>query len=808
MRFVLLAMLCILGSGAEPAGLVVYRSGSAIQFSDALTLELNGRDKALSLGDQPTLSGPVNKLPSVRVGGLLLRDGVSGVVAVHAEGRNQYLLPAGQPKNDQPNPAEVWKSAIFTYRKSQAEKTPVALSAAEFLAYLPDGIAGLPALCMNERALGVIGGKGGYFPMQIELLSSAVRAYQANPTMGVLDQYVVKTMKENLSRFDMGIESAKSLDQGLQFVKLSESAYPAKTDHQKLRKDLTDRKKWLDRKLAVLRALSAGAEPDAFLIAYRDFETHQPSFPDMAARHSKALEDSLQLHWQAGKDRIAGREYRSAYRELRLASYRQPANATLQKDLSVAWTEYSREIAVERQSQRKQLGLGELDAINKALHFADQFKAQNKLDDALNSVKQAETVDPNNLKTLLKKAEVHGARGEYTVALATLDQYDQIALNDERAAGSQLRNEFSFRLTTLLKDQVTAMESSLAGRKFYQLRQLAMQTLKADDRNADALFMAGVSHYVTRDGATAAGYFSKFLETSALSGASFERRSAVSRWMSAVQQPAAPAPSGAPHWFSGYPVPPDTLYCPISLAFTPKIQRIKASGKLTTTFAWESNRLQGIVSEIEKAPAPVEPIVFLYEGKTPQVSIVYTQSAKPGLGPSTNADDVLRNANVLLSNSKLFDPIAIERVTGAKSAKVVAGNRFFNPFVWNGIHYFVLDYDESGRARSATEVTGPNSAPGELVTAEFDWDGLKLAAIRVFQQAGNSRSQIYERKQIYQDNRLIGEEIRSQGKTSKIKYEYRGSVLVSADCDKDESLDARSREVFFAGAAGAGSGGN
>ena len=50
----------------------------------------------------------------------------------------------------------------------------------------------------------------------------------------------------------------------------------------------------------------------------------------------------------------------------------------------------------------------------------------------------------------------------------------------------------------------------------------------------------------------------------------------------------------------------------------------------------------------------------------------------------------------------------------------------------------------------------------------------------------------------YQQGRLVGEEIRAGGKSPSIKYKWKGDQLVSAECDKDESLDGRSREVIFA----------
>ena len=57
--------------------------------------------------------------------------------------------------------------------------------------------------------------------------------------------------------------------------------------------------------------------------------------------------------------------------------------------------------------------------------------------------------------------------------------------------------------------------------------------------------------------------------------------------------------------------------------------------------------------------------------------------------------------------------------------------------------------------------------------------------------------QTYERTMEYQDGRLVSEQIQSQGKTWRIKYNYNGGSLASAVCDRDPSLDDRSRQVTF-----------
>ncbi len=806
MRSLQIVCLSLAASAAYADGLIIDRTKAGISFLDAMSVNVNDKDKALSLGSQPKISGPVNKLPSVRLAALLIRDTNSGTVLIYSPGQPpQYLLPQGVDKKTQPNPADVWKTARLTYRKSQSEKTPVEVPRDEFLGFIPDGVPGLVSLCMDPVALGLIGGKDGYFPAQIEIVAAAVKAFGSNPAMATIERYVRDTMRGNLDRFDNGVESAKSLDQGLQFATLSEHAYSGDPVHQELRKTLAERKTTLERRMAILRALSAASEWDTFILAYRNFEKHQSSFPDLRERRHQALQESLKWHRTQGKERLGRREYQSAYRELRLASYREPANAALQNELSVSWSEYSREVAGSRRARRNPLTPGQQDAVTQAIHFATRYKEQNKLDEALKSIKEAEIIDSENLSLLLKKAEVYGVLGEFGQALTTLDKYDQLAVDEERAPGTKLRNELSFQVLNSVRDQKSKLEAAWARRQFNLTRTIALDTLRNDARDPDILYFAGMASLVTRDPKSGREFLARFLENSNTINANEERRATALRLVApAKDDNRKAADQGDPNWFSGKRLPPNVMYCPISVAFGARVERIDASHKLTVRYEWANNRLKEIVPAFDKPQNATgeTTIHFTYESSIPQVIAVQPEGG-PAPGVTTDRDELLKRSSVLLSNSPLVDPIALERVTGQKVAIGVAGNRFFNPFVWQKVHYFQLTYDDAERVKFAREIGGPDAQQGGEVDLEFEWDGLKLMSIHGYQRGADEahRTKIYERSMEYQDNRLMGEEIRSNGKPSHIKYVYDGATLVSAHCDKDDSIDGRSRDVFFAATA-------
>src|ERR1039457_2153750 len=105
----------------------------------------------------------------------------------------------------------------------------------------------------------------------------------------------------------------------------------------------------------------------------------------MMNKHKEALKQSLQLHRKAGADRLKEGEYGAAFREYRLASFRQPSDSGLQGEAREAWTEYSRRVAIDHQRQRQGLTAGRHDAVEHSLYFADQHKQAQNLDEALKS---------------------------------------------------------------------------------------------------------------------------------------------------------------------------------------------------------------------------------------------------------------------------------------------------------------------------------------------------------------------------------------------------------------------------------------
>jgi len=788
---------CFLIALTAHAGILVLQTDKGLQFTEAATLVIGSKDRVLNLGGQPRISEPINKLQAIKLAGVVLKDADSGALAIFTDGSLQYFIQDGLPKNTAGNLPAIWRASTIAYKKAANDKTPTAIPLAQFLAFLPAGAEELAHLCMDQRQLAVLGGKGKWFAEQLLLTSAAAKAYGTDPAMAVLRKYVEQSMNQRYESFEAGSAGVEALDQGLEFARLSLAAYPSEPAQIQLRNQLAEKRKWLDQKIAILKAFAAAADWDAFLLADRDFERYRHSFPEMAEMHGTALSQSLLQHKMAGDLRNKEEDYGSAYREFRLASMRKPSDAVLRTDMRTAWGNYSSQVAKDHQGSQKPLTQGERSAISQDLQRAKLDLQVNKPERALVEVQDAERIAKTNLDVLLRKAEVLGALHQFRMALAALDEYDRRAVDEERLKAGELRANLAFQRDNNLDDLKTQLHKAYAAFNFHQAADLVRQGLESKDDDAELLITAGRLGMILRDPLSSRAAFQHYLDVTTNLDANENERAQVRLLMAAVHEPKA-AESGSPDWLSNKKLPAGVYYSPVSLAFQPKIDRIAASNKMTVSFEWDGDRLSSITPSFEKdvRASGEQKVYFGYDDRNSGVTWVGTVSDPRG-APPTDPDELFRRSLVRLINDPYADPAAIRMLTGKNLAIGIAGNRFFDPFVWDKIHYFQFAYDDAGRVSQARELPDPKAAPGDQ-WVDFDWDGLRLTAVRAYQGAdADHRTKIYERTLQYQDNRLISEEIQFQGKTSKIRYNYNGGRLVSAVSDRDPSLDDRSRQVTF-----------
>ena len=124
-------------------------------------------------------------------------------------------------------------------------------------------------------------------------------------------------------------------------------------------------------------------------------------------------------------------------------------------------------------------------------------------------------------------------------------------------------------------------------------------------------------------------------------------------------------------------------YDPTSLAFQPRVSTCEASNKLRLTFEWDGDRLRAIEPALEKNDHATgeKKMSFLYEDRVPQVAVVGA-GGRPAAALGSDPDERFKRSNVVLLNNPYVDPVAIEKLTGKNVTVGIAGNRFFNPFVW------------------------------------------------------------------------------------------------------------------------------
>jgi hypothetical protein len=122
---------------------------------------------------------------------------------------------------------------------------------------------------------------------------------------------------------------------------------------------------------------------------------------------------------------------------------------------------------------------------------------------------------------------------------------------------------------------------------------------------------------------------------------------------------------------------------------------------------------------------------------------------------------------VVLRDALQFDPAALSILEGPLSTGI-AGNPYFNPFIWDGLHYFSLTYDSQGRLATAREWNADN-------LVRFTWSDDRLTQIRAFRK--DSPAPYYQRTISYSGAMIVGESYNQSNRTGQIKYVYSGKVL-------------------------------
>ena len=574
------------------------------------------------------------------------------------------------------------------------------------------------------------------------------------------------------------------------FADLAQRAFPGDPALGQLEAAIAKRIRTIDSTRLTLRSLAASEEWDLLLDAYLPFERYQWSFPDMMELRRTALEESARLHAHRGTLLAERQLYAAALRELTLAARRDPDNREIAKLVETTREAASRADAATVKLHVLPAGSPQDLRFKRSLHDAASAIQDKDLTKADAALQQAVADNPDAPEIVILQARLLAARGRDAEALSRLNDYDRNAADPAaRDLGNAARNDILYDLEKKRVEIEQRLVSLQHDGEYSKMRAVIAEALALDPDDENFLYYGGTVAALFRDQVAARQRLDRYLERSNSLRGDLQLRDRAYR-IRALLDALPPAKiAGTPNWFSGRPLADDIYYCPISGAFQPPIDAIQGY-KLKMNFQWDRSRLNAIATSFddEKGAQNYHSLggpgdsqgnfFFAYVGSEAQVQVVSTRPfdtpvALPELhvshdaaGPPHLVDEKGR-LRILLHDSSQFNPAVLTVLEGPLST-TVAGNSFFNPFIWDGLHYFSLTYDAQGRMSSAREWNADN-------LVRFTWSGDRLTAIRAFRK--DSSSPYYQRTISYSGTMILGETYSEGSKTGQIKYVYSGKIL-------------------------------
>jgi hypothetical protein len=574
------------------------------------------------------------------------------------------------------------------------------------------------------------------------------------------------------------------------YVELAHRAFPGDPALGQLEATILNRIQTVDSQRLTLRSLAGAGEWDLLLDAYLPFEPYQWSFPDLMELRQTALEESARLHAHRGTLLAERQQPAEALREFALALRRDPDNREISKLLESARVVVSLADAALAKPHVLPAGSPQDIRFKRSLHDAERAIQDKDFAKADAALQEAQADNKDAPEILVVQAKLLAARDRDADALPLLDEYDRtVADPAARELGNAARNDILYDLTkkrTEFKQRLRALQQ---GGDYSKLRAATDQALALDPDDDDFLYFGGTVAALFRDRTAAKERLDRYLERSNSLRGNLQARDRAYRVRALLDALPTGQLSGTPNWFSGRPLADGIFYCPVSGAFQLPIDGI-AGYKLKMSFQWDHDRLTAISTAFDDEKGsqnyhslggPGEPqgnFYFGYTGAEPQVQVVSTHKfdsviTVPALHVSHEAPnpphliDEKGLPRILLQDSTQFNPAVLTLLEGPLST-TVAGNSFFNPFVWDGLHYFSLTYDAQGRIGSAREWNADN-------LVHFVWSGDRLTEVRAFRK--DSPTPYYQRTISYSGTMIVGETYTEGSRTGQIKYVYSGKVL-------------------------------
>ena len=596
---------------------VVTHSSGGWSFIEADSILMNGKEKVRNAA----LSAPhpdawdtkaIGRLPAVALGSfsVILRSADGRLLAGPSETAGwALLLPDNVKDKGAQSAAGTWQSAAVSLKVDRKDKAPVAINLPELYAIVPGPDPALSvARLVTDASMHTYPtvDAGAAFRRMLELIPAAVKKYPSGSATEKIRDYLRNEMSSRLQRWQDGDAPVSILDEGLLLVKASEAAFPNDGAQVKLRKETAAAKSSLERRIAILRALHAGKLTDAFLAAYRDFEPHDRSFPDLAAARRASLDESALAHLDAARRLRQQGDYANAIRNLRLAQLHNPGLAETAQLLEEVRLEVAR-LSSQKFAETRQ-GLDPRSPtrvqLQRRLLLAEQYASDNKQQEAEQTLREAAAIDKDEPRLKLVEARLAIQRGDLGLAVALLDQYAGVALTSQDfEEGEKLRAGVQYKIDNARAEQRNQLKTLYADQRFASALQTAAGGLKFDNEEPSFLFQAGVNACLVRHCGDAAPLLHRFLDLTDSTHANREQRLVAMRLLREGPNDDLAAAAGAKgatqSWFSGAPLEQGVFYDPVSLAFQPKISRVSASDHLTVVYEWSGNQLRSVHTKYE-----------------------------------------------------------------------------------------------------------------------------------------------------------------------------------------------------------------
>jgi hypothetical protein len=574
------------------------------------------------------------------------------------------------------------------------------------------------------------------------------------------------------------------------YADLAQRAFPGDGALGQLEAAVAKRIQTVESTRLTLRSLAASGEWDLLLDAYLPFEPYQWSFPGMMDLRQTALEESARLHAHRGALLADRHLYADALHELTLATRRDPDNRETAKLLETAREAAAQADAASAKPNVLPAGSPQELQLKFSLHDAERAIQDKDFAKADASLKEAMAENKDAPEILLLRARLLAARDRDAEALPLLDAYDRtVADSAARELGSTARKDILSGLEKKRADFREQLRALQHDGEYSKMRAVTARALALDPDDDDFLYYGGAVAALFRDRPAAKERLDRYLVRSNSLRGDLEARDRAYRARALLDALPPARLAGTPNWFSGRPLADGIYYCPVGGAFQLPIDTI-AGYKLKMSFQWDRNRLTSITTAFddEKGSQNYHALggpgdsqgnfFFAYAGSDPQVLAVSTGKLDaPGTLPDLHVARRAPNPphlvdehglpRILLQDSPQFNPAVLAILEGPLST-TVAGNSFFNPFIWDGLHYFSLTYDGQGRMSSAREWNADN-------LLRFTWSGDRLTEIRAFRK--DSSTPYYQRTISYSGTMILGETYTEGNRTGQVKYVYSGRVL-------------------------------